>query len=85
MRQGKYMLHAAPDYTMPKANLFDEKLIPAIKNGKYKDFELFDLENDPSQETDISKQNPELTQKLIKQLYEINDSIMADGTDWHLK
>jgi arylsulfatase A len=85
MRQGKYMLHAAPDYDVKKANLFNEKLIPAVKNGKYKDFELFDLEKDPSQETDISKQNPELTEKLIKELYKINDSIMADGTDWHLK
>ncbi|EDM28495.1 arylsulphatase A [Lentisphaera araneosa HTCC2155] len=85
MRQGKYMIHAAPDYDMKKANLFDEKLIPIVKSGKYKDFELFDLELDPGQEKNIASQNPELTQKLIKQLYQINDSIMADGTDWHLK
>jgi arylsulfatase A len=56
-----------------------------VKNRGYKDFQLFDLSNDPGQMENIASEKPELLKKLKAKLLEINQSIMADGTDWHLQ
>ena len=85
MRDGKYSLVAEPDYELSTDNMFQEKWIPVIKQGGYINFQLFDLEADPSQEHDIASSNPGIVDRLKKQLLEINASIMADGPDWHLK
>lgn len=85
MRAGNYSLVADPDFELSEDNMFNEKWIPTIKQGKYTNFQLFDLANDPNQTTDISEEKPELLEELKAQLLEINESIMADGADWHLK
>ena len=85
MRDGKYSLVAEPDYEISTNNMFQEAWIPTIKSGSYKNFQLFDLEQDPSQATDLANAKPEVVDRLKKQLLEINASIMADGEDWHLK
>ncbi len=85
MRDGDYSLVAYPDYEMSTHNMFQEAWIPAIKAGGYKDFELFDLSQDPNQTTDLSEKKPELLEKLKGKLLEINASIMAEGHDWHLE
>lgn len=83
MRSGNYSLVADPDYELSTNNMFQEAWIPAIKNGRYTNYQLFDLEADPNQTTNIARENPELVEKLKDQLLEINDSIMMDGKDWH--
>ena len=85
MRDGKYSLVADPDYELSTNNMFNERWIPAVKAGGYKNFQLFDLEADPSQTTNLAAQKPEVLERLRKQLLEINASIMADGHNWHLK
>lgn len=84
MRAGDYSLVADPDYELSITNMFNESWIPAIKTGGYTNFQLFDLKNDPEQNTNIADENPELFSKLKKQLLEINASIMKEGADWHL-
>ena len=83
IRDGKYSLVAEPDYELSKSNMFKEEWIPVIKAGAYKNFQMFDMENDPSQKKDISKDNPELFETLKKKLLEINASVMSEGEDWH--
>ncbi len=85
MRDGDFSLVAYPDYELPTSNLFQEAWIPSIKRGGYRDFELYNLEIDPSQENDLAGDQPELVDQLKKKLLEINASIMADGESWHLK
>ena len=85
MRDGAFSLVANPDYEISKSNMFEESWIPAIKNGGYQDFQLFDLSKDPGQTQDIADQKPELFKKLKAKLLKINQSIMSDGTDWHLQ
>ena len=85
MRDGDFSLVANPDYEIPTTNMFQERWIPKVKNGGYKDFQLFDLSNDPGQMENIASEKPELLKKLKAKLLEINQSIMADGTDWHLQ
>lgn len=84
MRDGDYNMVAERDYELTTDNMFQEKWIPAIKKGGYKNFQLYNLKEDPDQTTDIAKENPELAEKMKKRLLEINASIMADGEDWHL-
>jgi arylsulfatase A len=85
MRDGDFSLVANPDYEIPTTNMFQERWIPKVKNRGYKDFQLFDLSNDPGQMENIASEKPELLKKLKAKLLEINQSIMADGTDWHLQ
>lgn len=84
LRDGDYSLVAERDYELTLENKFDESWIPILKPGHYHNFQLFNLEKDRSQTTDISAQHPEIFARLKEQLYTINDSIMADGPDWHL-
>jgi arylsulfatase A len=85
MRDGDFSLVANPDYEIPTTNMFQERWIPKVKDGGYKDFQLFDLSKDSGQTQNIASDNPELLKKLKAKLLEINQSIMADGTDWHLQ
>ena len=84
MRDGDWSLVADPDYELSTSNMFEEKWIPAIKQGGYKNFQLFDLKTDPAQTTKVAADHPEVLARLKARLIEINASIMADGADWHL-
>lgn len=83
MRDGDWSLLADPDYELPTDNKFDEKWIPAIRQGGYKNYQLFNLKSDPSQKKDLSGEMPERLERMKKQLLEINASVMADGPDWN--
>ncbi len=85
IRDGNFSLVAEPDYELSKSNMFQESWIPVIKRGGYRDFQLFDLSKDPGQTQNLSSQNPELFRKLKTKLLKINQSVMADGSDWHLQ
>ena len=85
MRDGDFSLVANPDYEISTSNMFQERWIPRVKDGGYKDFQLFDLSKDPGQTQNIASDNPELLKKLKAKLLQINQSVMADGTDWHLQ
>lgn len=85
MRDGRYSLVADPDYELSTNNMFQEFWIPKVKRGGYRNFQLFDLQVDPKQTTNIAEQHPELFETLKTKLLTINASIMADGHDWHLK
>ena len=85
MRDGDFSLVANPDYEISTSNMFQERWIPTVRDGGYKDFQLFDLSKDPGQTQNIASDNPELLKKLKAKLLEINQSVMADGTDWHLQ
>jgi len=60
-------------------------MIPAIKTGGYKNYQLYNLVKDPGQKNNIASEHPELVESLKKKLLKINASVMADGPDWHLK
>ena len=84
IRDGNYSLLAYPDYEFSNGEKFNEAWIPTIKEGGYRDFELYDLDNDPMQKNDLAKQRPELLLSLKNKLLNINASVMAEGSDWHL-
>ena len=85
MRDGKWSIVAHRAYEMSNNNMFQESWIPKIKSGRYKDYQLFDLHKDPKQTTNVADQFPETLATLKSRLLQINDSIMEDAPDWHLK
>ena len=85
MRDGNWSLVAMPDYEISRNNMFQEAWIPAVRGGGYTAFELYDLAADPNQTRNLAAAFPSDLKRLKKKLLEVNASIMADGTDWHLK
>lgn len=61
---------------------FQEAWIPAIKAGGFSRFALYDLNSDPLQQEDISKQRPEVTERLKQKLLALYEDVMADAPDW---
>ena len=64
---------------------FQEAWIPTIKAGGFSRFAMYDLSTDPLQQNDISKQHPEVTERLKKKLLVLYKDVMADAPDWNLK
>jgi arylsulfatase A len=77
-------LTADPDYELSTENMFREAWIPALKSGGYQNWQLFDLESDPSQETNLADTQPAVLARLKADLLRINASVMAEGANWHL-
>ena len=61
---------------------FQESWIPTIKAGGFSRFALYDLIADPLQQKDISRQRPEVTERLKRKLLELYKDVMADAPDW---
>ena len=64
---------------------FQESWIPTIKAGGFRQFALYDLKTDPLQKKDVSRQRPEVTERLKKKLLMLYKDVMADAPDWNLK
>lgn len=85
VRDGQYALVGFRDNKdLSTNNMLDENWIPLIREGGYLDFELYDLRKDPLQTTNIAAENPEITERIKQKLLQINASVMAEGSDWHL-
>ena len=65
-----------------RLNEFRESWIPTLKTGGFRQFQLFDLEQDITQRTDVSRERPAVFEKLKEALLDIHAGIMADGPDW---
>jgi len=83
LRSGDYSLVADPAYDLSTSNMFNEAWIPKIKQGDYTNYRLYNLAEDPGQTTDLASEEPERFARLKQALNRINDSVMADGADWH--
>ena len=83
LRSGDYSLLADPAYDLSTSNMFNEAWIPRIKQGNYTNYRLYNLAEDPGQTTDLASEEPERFARLKQALNRINDSVMADGADWH--
>jgi arylsulfatase A len=84
LRDGPWSLTADPDFELSTDNMFREAWIPALKTGTYRNWQLFNLETDPGQQTNLADTQPAVLARLKAQLLAINASVMADGADWHL-
>ena len=58
---------------------FQESWIPIIKQGGFRRFALYDLESDPRQKKDVSRQRPEVTARLKEKLLELYQDVLSDA------
>ncbi|MHC4119951.1 MAG: sulfatase-like hydrolase/transferase [Planctomycetota bacterium] len=65
-----------------RLHMFQEAWIPAIRSGGYTRYQLFNLADDPGQQTDVSSEHPDVVARLKKELLDINASVMADAPEW---
>jgi arylsulfatase A len=72
------------DYELSTSNMFQEAWIPAIKEGGYRNFQLFNLKEDPNQTNDRAASQPERVERMKEKLLKISAGIMVDGADWHM-
>ena len=61
---------------------FQESWIPTIKAGGFNRFALYDLKADPLQKKDISRQRPEVTERLKKKLLMLYEDVLEDAPLW---
>ncbi|MEM9643860.1 MAG: sulfatase-like hydrolase/transferase [Planctomycetota bacterium] len=78
----------SPEYNRLKSEFvqlrtFQEAWIPTIKAGGFSRFALYDLSSDPLQERDVSRQLPDVTERLKKKLLALYKDVMADAPDWN--
>lgn len=85
MRQGRYVIVADPDYELSTSNMFDEKWIPVIKEGGYRNYQLYDLVSDPKQTRNLASEQNAVLEAMKETLLKFNASVMRDGEDWHLR
>ena len=53
-----------------------------IKETKLQNFRLYNLRNDPKQTKDVSAENPEVFEKMIKEMIKLNQEIVEEAMDW---
>ena len=60
----------------------NEKSMAAIKTAKVVSFELYNMAKDIAEKNDLSKEQPEILEKLKKQLLEKYTEVQAEGPTW---
>ncbi|WP_339713047.1 sulfatase [Cyclobacterium amurskyense] len=82
IREGPWNLIADPELDIPRGNMFQEAYIGMIKETKLQNFRLYNLRNDPKQTKDVSAENPEVFEKMIKEMIKLNQEIVEEAMDW---
>ena len=62
-----------------KKGRFSPKEVEMIKNSKLKYFQLYNIREDVHQDVDVAEQNPEIFEKLKKQLVQSHRSVMNEA------
>ena len=65
-----------------RLNQFHESWIPGLKKSQFARFELYDLENDRSQKTNIAVREPVIHAKMKSQLLKLVRSVNEEAFDW---
>ena len=84
MRDGDFSLVANPDYEISTSNMFQERWIPTVRTEGIRIFNYLICQRSRA-DTKHCLDNPELLKELKAKLLQINKSVMAEGTDWHLQ
>ncbi|MGY8770703.1 MAG: sulfatase-like hydrolase/transferase [Pirellulales bacterium] len=82
IRNGDWCLIADPELELSRNNMFLEEYIGPIKETKLIYLRLYNLRKDPKQETDLSKDQAEIFQKMKKQMFDLHADVMQEAFDW---
>ncbi|MBI4622030.1 MAG: sulfatase-like hydrolase/transferase [Verrucomicrobia bacterium] len=82
LRDGRWKLLAALDGPKPKPAEWTEVNMQLIKTARLTGFELYDLDQDPAEKTDLAAANPEKLAELRKNMEAIHADVRAEGPVW---
>lgn len=82
IRDGDWNLIADPELDIPRGNMFKEEYIGMIKETELVNFRLYNLRNDPKQNSNVSSDNPEKFESLKKKMIELHKEIVTEARDW---
>lgn len=81
-RDGKYLLNAYTNDSVPRSHYLSSQDMEFIKQLKFKQFKLYNLEKDPLQKHDISDKKPHIRDSLVQKFRSTFNDIQNDGYDW---
>ena len=85
LREGKWGLIAdTNDADRPKTHGLIAEDIPFIKSSRPEKFLLFNLETELLQRTDVSKENPEVFERLKAAAVKLHSEVVAEGPSWEI-
>lgn len=85
LRDGRFKLAAwwdGPEILRTDSSTMRPGDLELIRTAELVRFELFDLENDPGERRDISRDHPEVVERLKSEMLEIYGEIQADVRPW---
>lgn len=82
MRAGKYVINAYARDTIPRTHYFSQKDMAFIKQIRFKEFKMYNVDEDPLQKNDLSESNPQLLDSLKDQSRSLFQEIINDGPYW---
>jgi arylsulfatase A len=81
-RDGDWCLVADPTIDINRNNFFREEWIGEVKATKLKNFRLYNLREDPHQDTDVSAEHAERFERMKREMNSLHQEVVADGPDW---
>ncbi|MCH2207762.1 MAG: sulfatase [Lentisphaerales bacterium] len=85
LREGRWALVAdTNDAQRPKTHPLAAEDMPFIKGSKPVKFMLYDLRKERAQQTDVSKQYPEVLDKLKKKMIEMHKDVLSESPNWQI-
>lgn len=83
IRDGKWSLLGTLDEKCPNGHGFSPSHMAYLKRAKPATFELFDLEADPAQKNDVSRQHPGVFKRMKKQMIALHEDVISGGPNWY--
>jgi arylsulfatase A len=82
IREGDWNLIADPDIDIPTDNYFEQEWIGLVKKTRFKNFRLYNLKDDPSQEINVASEHPEIFESMKTKMINLHDDVVKEAIDW---
>ncbi len=82
MRQGDWIVTAQWDIDHPVMGRMKKQHVDLLKKANLKDFKLYNIKMDKSQQTDVGKKYPDKLAALSKQLLRLHKEVQAEAPVW---
>lgn len=82
MRKGRYVLNGYTRDSVPRTHYLSDRAMSFIKKARLRDFKLYDIEQDPRQRHDISRQHPQVFDSLKTEASRFFRDMIEAGPYW---
>ncbi len=82
IRDGEWNMVADPEMDIPTDNMFREEWIGMVKETDLTNFRLYNLQEDPGQENDLSEDKPKVFKEMKEKLLKLHRDVVEEAIDW---